>query len=128
MIDTRAVRPPSFGQRIRRFFVPRHSWEPTTRRAATLRTRSGSKPARWHALISALILLSAFKTLAAFGRLWRLLPEKQAFMINAAINWRLRTESLRRLRLEPLTVPLVLFRSDDTHFPRTMGGALSVPS
>ncbi|MGA2998717.1 AMP-binding protein [Bradyrhizobium sp.] len=120
LIDTRGINSPSLAERLRRFFVPRQffmprqkeEFEPTTRRAGT--EESGRLPSRWHALISALILISAFRTLRIFGRLAMLFPEKQAFTIGAVINWRLRTESLRRLRLRPPGTPLTLFRSDDS--------------
>jgi oxalate---CoA ligase len=116
LIDTRSNNPPSFVARLRRFLAPRQKqkFAQTNRGAGTRKTRSGSAPSRWHVLISALIVMSAFRTLKMFGRLAMLLPEKQAFSIGYAIEWRLRTESLRRLRLKPLGIPLTLFRSDDS--------------
>jgi acyl-CoA synthetase (AMP-forming)/AMP-acid ligase II/thioesterase domain-containing protein/acyl carrier protein len=115
LIDTKALNPPTLIQRLQRFLVPRQKkkFAPSTRPAGTQWTRSGRPPSRWHVLISALILISAFRTLKMFGRLAMLLPEKQAFTIGSAINFRLRTEALRRLRLKPLAIPLTLFRSDD---------------
>jgi oxalate---CoA ligase len=123
LIDTRAVNPPTVTKRLRRFFVPRHKeqFESTTRRSGPLRTRPTSPPSRWHALISALILISALRPLKMFGSLTMLLPEKQAFMMTSAINLRLRTESLRRLRLKSLGMPLTLFRSDDDLSSRDYG-------
>jgi len=115
LIDTRAVNPPTLTERLRRFVVARskRKFEPTAQRAGTHRTMFGSLPSRWHALISALILVSAFRTLKMFGRLAMLLPERQAFTIGSAISWRLRTESLYHLRPKPLAIPVTLFRSDD---------------
>lgn len=64
-------------------------------------------------IISALILISAFRLLKIIGRLAALLPAKQAFTIEFMLNTRLRTKSLRRLRLKPLQVPITLYRSDE---------------
>jgi hypothetical protein len=115
LIDTRANNPPTFIERLRRFLVPRQKqkFAQTNCGAGTRKPRAGSAPSRWHVLISALIVMSAFRTLKMFGRLAMRLPEKQAFAIGYAIDWRLRTESLRHLRLKPLAIPLTLFRSDD---------------
>jgi thioesterase domain-containing protein len=59
LIDTRAINPPTFIMRLRRFLVPRQKekFEPTTRRARKQGTRSGSLPDRWHVLFSALIFI-----------------------------------------------------------------------
>jgi len=129
LIDTRAVNPPTLSRRLRRFLEPRKKWtsEPTNRRTGAQRTRSGSLPSRWHALISALILISAFGPLKIFGRLATLLPEKQAFTVGSAISWRLRMESLRRLRLKPFAFPLTLFRSDDDPSSRDYGWSALCP-
>ena len=68
---------------------------------------------RWHRVISALILISAFRPLKMIGQLATLLPAKRAFTIEFVLNMRLRTESLRRLSLTPLQIPMTLYRSDD---------------
>jgi hypothetical protein len=101
---------------LRRFLSPRTNQKVAsigTQTTGQFRTRVTGPPSRWHALISALILLRAFKTLKLIGRFENLLPEKQAFNLDSAINWRLRTESLRRLHLKSLEAPITLFRSDE---------------
>jgi acyl-CoA synthetase (AMP-forming)/AMP-acid ligase II/thioesterase domain-containing protein/acyl carrier protein len=116
LIDTRAVDPQPVGQRLRRFISRRTPQKGSTTQSQTtgqFRTRVTGPPSRWQALISALILVRAFRTLKVVGRLDRVLPEKQAFTLDSAINWRLRTESLRRLRLKSLEAPVTLFRSDE---------------
>jgi oxalate---CoA ligase len=115
LIDTRAVNPQPVVKRLRRFLSPRTSQKGSTGSQTTgqFRTRVTGPPSRWHALISALILVRAFKTLKLIGRFETLLPEKQAFTLDSAINWRLRTESLRRLHLRSLEAHLTLFRSDE---------------
>ena len=64
-------------------------------------------------IISALILISAFRSLNTVGRLARFLPAKHAFAIEFLLNTRLRTRSLRRFRLEPLQLAMTLYRSDE---------------
>jgi acyl-CoA synthetase (AMP-forming)/AMP-acid ligase II/thioesterase domain-containing protein len=116
LIDTRAVTTPTVASRLSRFLARRprvqlgSAAKPATR---PLTTSLSGPPSRWHALVSALILVSAFRTLKTFGRLAMLLPEKEAFNVASVINWRLRLESLRRLNLKSLEVPLTLFRSDE---------------
>jgi oxalate---CoA ligase len=123
LIDTKTNNPLTLMKRLRRFFAARQKgkFEPTTQGAGAHWIRPSSPPSRWYVLISALILISAFRTLKVFGRLAMLLPEKQAFTIGSAINRRLRTESLRRLRLKPSAIPLTLFRSDDDPSSRDYG-------
>ncbi len=128
LIDTRAVNPLPVNKRLRRFLArrpkaqvgspPGSTARPVTR---SRRTRAGGPPSRWESLISALILMSAFRTLKLVGRLASLLPAKQASSADLVINMRLRTESLRRLHLERLKVPLTLFRSNDDFFSSDNG-------
>jgi len=126
LIDTRAINPLTFIKLLRWFLEPRQKakFKP---RMGTQRVSSGSMPSRWHALISALVLISAFRTLKIFGRLAMRLPEKQAFTIGSAISCRLRRESMRRLRLKPLAIPLILFRSDDDQSSRDYGWSSLCP-
>jgi oxalate---CoA ligase len=64
-------------------------------------------------IISALILVSAFRSLKLIGQMTTLLPAKSAFTIEFMLNARLRNRSLRRLQLKPLNVPVTLYRSDE---------------
>lgn len=64
-------------------------------------------------LISALILMSAFRPLKTIGQVATWLPSKRAFTIEFMLNTRLRTRSLRRLRLRSLQLPITLYRSDE---------------
>ena len=116
LIDTRAVTLPTIARRFSRFLARRPKIQVgfTAKHApAPHRTGPGAPPSRWHALVSALILMSAFRTLKTVGRLATRLPEKQAFAVGSVMNWRLRLESLRRLHLKPLDVHITLFRSDE---------------
>jgi len=116
LIDTRAIDPQPVVRRLRRFVSRRTPQKSSTTGSQTtgqFRTRVTGPPSRWQALISALILVRAFRTLKVVGRLEARLPEKQAFTLDSAINWRLRTESLRRLHLKSLEAPVTLFRSDE---------------
>jgi thioesterase domain-containing protein len=116
LIDTRAVDPQPVVKRVRRFLSRRPKLRAgSAARQATgqFRTRVTGPPSRWQALISGLILVRAYRALKVLGWFETLLPEKQAFTLNSAINWRLRTESLRRLHLKSLETPLTLFRSDE---------------
>jgi thioesterase domain-containing protein len=128
LIDTRAVNPLSVDKRLRRFLTRKpkaldgfpfgSSAKPAT---GPYRTRDSGPPSRWQSLISALILMSAFRTLKLVGRLTARLPAKQASTADLVINLRLRTESLRGLQLEPIAVPLTLFRSNDDASPPDNG-------
>jgi acyl-CoA synthetase (AMP-forming)/AMP-acid ligase II/thioesterase domain-containing protein len=116
LIDTRAVNPQTVLKRMRRFLARRSKSKTgftETQGAGHFRTPVTGPPSRWQALISALILARAYRALKVVGRLEALLPAKQAFTLDSAINWRLRTESLRRLRLQSIEAPLTLFRSDE---------------
>jgi oxalate---CoA ligase len=128
LIDTRAVNPLSVDKRLRRFLTRKpkalygfpfgSAAKPAT---GPYRTRDSGPPSRWQSLISALILMSAFRTLKLVGRLTARLPAKQASTADLVINLRLRTESLRGLQLEPIAVPLTLFRSNDDASPPDNG-------
>jgi oxalate---CoA ligase len=128
LIDTRAVNPLPVDKRLRRFLTRRTkalighaegaAVKPVT---GPYRTRGSGPPSRWQSLISALILMSAFRTLKLIGRLARCLPAKQASTSDLVISLRMRTESLRRLHLEPIAVPLTLFRSHDEASPPDNG-------
>ena len=74
-------------------------------------------------LITALILISAFRPLKLIAHLASGLPDKSAFTIEFMLNTRLRTKSLLRLRLKPLPIPLTLFRSDEGSLPDNGWGA-----
>jgi acyl-coenzyme A synthetase/AMP-(fatty) acid ligase/thioesterase domain-containing protein len=74
-------------------------------------------------LLSALILISAFRPLKLIAHLASRLPDKSAFIIEFMLNTRLRTKSLLRLHLQPLPVPLTLFRSDEGSPPDNGWGA-----
>ena len=116
LIDTRAIDPQPVIQRLRRFLSRRTQQKGGSTACQTtrqFRTRVSRPPSRWQALISALILVRAFRTLKVIGWLEALLPDKQAFTLDSTINWRLRTESLRRLHLKSLEAPVTLFRSDE---------------
>jgi acyl-CoA synthetase (AMP-forming)/AMP-acid ligase II/thioesterase domain-containing protein/acyl carrier protein len=116
LIDTRAIDPQPVVRRLRRFLSRRTQQKGSATGSQTtgqFRTRITGPPSRWQALISALILVRAFRTLKVIGRFQTRLPEKQAFTLDSAINWRLRTESLRRLHLKSLEAPVTLFRSDE---------------
>ena len=76
-----------------------------------------SPPTRWHRLISALIWMSAFRTLKMIGQSARFLPPKSAFTLEFILNERLRAMSIRRLRLEPTPAPITLYRSNDGTSP-----------
>jgi acyl-CoA synthetase (AMP-forming)/AMP-acid ligase II/thioesterase domain-containing protein/acyl carrier protein len=91
LIDTRVERPPDTGE-----------------------TRNVSRPMKVVGkVISALILVSAFRPLKIMGQLATLLPAKRAFTIEFMLNTRLRTRSLHRLRLKPLQLPITLYRSSE---------------
>jgi oxalate---CoA ligase len=116
LIDTRAVNPQPVFKRVRRFLARRSGPKAGSgggQGTGHFRTRVTGPPSRWQALISGLILVRAYRTLKVIGRLQTLLPEKQAFALDSAINWRLRTESLRGLHFKSLETPLTLFRSDE---------------
>jgi thioesterase domain-containing protein/acyl carrier protein len=81
-------------------------------------------PRRWHSIISALILMSAYRTLRIIGRLAPLLPAKRTFAVEFVINERLRILSLRRFRIKPLQVQTMLYRSDDWTSPDNGWSAL----
>jgi oxalate---CoA ligase len=122
LIDTRAINPQSIVKRLRRFLTPRHTSKGTApSHAPTTFGRTTTTPSRWQALISALIIARAFRVLKLVGALEMRLPEKQAFILNNAINWRLRTEALRRLRLGPFNFGLTLFRSEDPQSSQDYG-------
>ena len=76
-----------------------------------------SPPTRWHRLISALIWMSAFRTLKMIGKSARFLPPKSAFTLKFILNERLRAMSIRRLHFEPTPVPITLYRSNDDASP-----------
>jgi acyl-CoA synthetase (AMP-forming)/AMP-acid ligase II/thioesterase domain-containing protein len=128
LIDTRAVNPLPVDKRLRRFLARKpkalfglpigSATKPAT---GPYRTRDSGPPSRWQSLISALILMSAFRTLKLVGQLAACLPAKQASTADLMISLRLRTESLRRLHLEPIAVPLTLFRSNDDASPDDNG-------
>jgi oxalate---CoA ligase len=66
---------------------------------------------RWKRIILALVLMSASRAPTIVGQLARLLPAKRAVTFERVMNYRLRQESLRGLRLKPLQIPVTLYRS-----------------
>jgi thioesterase domain-containing protein len=76
-------------------------------------TPTPSPPTRWHKIVSALILMSAFRTLRIIGQSSKLLPSKQAFTLEFILGERLRAMSVRRWKFGPAPVPITLYRSDD---------------
>jgi oxalate---CoA ligase len=74
-------------------------------------------PKRWRAVIAMLASMSAFRSLKAIGRLTKFLPPKRAILVEQELNIRLRMKGLDQLRLEPLQVPVTLYKSDENPFP-----------
>ena len=81
-------------------------------------TRAGyaaiSPPKGWRLVIAGLASINAVRSLKIIGQLARLLPRWAAFDVEFVLNERLRATAWRSWRQKPLSVPVTLYKSDET--------------